>query len=83
MGGRGVATGAAVEGAEAWLMLRWSRRRRAAVGAEAMVGAEAVVVDGVWVRVAGERWRARDHEGREPGEIVEVRAVEGLRSSSG
>ena len=73
-----VAVGAAIEVAEAWGMLWWSRRRRAVVGAEAMVGAEAVVLGDGWVRVAGERWRARGDGRLTPGEPVEVVAVEGL-----
>jgi membrane protein implicated in regulation of membrane protease activity len=68
----------AVELAEAALLLRWSRRRRSAVGTEALVGAEAEVVSDTYVRVGGELWRARGLEGRSPGERVRVRAVNGL-----
>jgi membrane protein implicated in regulation of membrane protease activity len=56
----------------------WSKRRRPTVGVETLVGAEAEVVDGRYVRVAGELWRARDLAGRAPGERVRVRAVDGL-----
>jgi membrane-bound serine protease (ClpP class) len=78
-----IAAGAAVEVAEAWAMLRWSRRRRARSGAEAMIGAEAVVIADGWVRIAGERWRARsvaplEDAPLEPGATVEVLAIEGL-----
>jgi membrane-bound serine protease (ClpP class) len=73
-----IAAGAAVEVAEAWAMLRWSRRRRARSGAEAMIGAEAVVIADGWVRIAGERWRARSVTPLEPGATVEVLAIEGL-----
>ncbi len=62
--------------------LRWSRRRRPAVGAEALVGAEAEVVEPCrpvgTVRVRGELWRARCERGAGAGERVRVRAVEGL-----
>jgi membrane protein implicated in regulation of membrane protease activity len=78
-----VGAGAAVELAESALLIRWSRRRRAAVGVEALVGEEAVVVDGVYVRVGGELWRARGLEGRDPGDVVRVRAVDGLELEVG
>jgi membrane protein implicated in regulation of membrane protease activity len=68
----------AVELGEAFLLVRWSRRRRSAVGAEALVGAEAEVVTETYVRVGGELWRARGLDGREPGDRVRVRAVSGL-----
>jgi membrane-bound serine protease (ClpP class) len=73
-----VAGGAAIEIVEAWIMLRWSRGRRSHTGAEAMVGAAAVVLEDGWVRVAGERWRARADAPLEPGETVEVVGIEGL-----
>jgi membrane protein implicated in regulation of membrane protease activity len=73
-----VAAGAAVELAESALLIRWSRRRRAAVGVETLVGAEAVVVDERHVRVGGELWRAQGLEGRAPGETVTVLRVDGL-----
>ena len=62
-----------------WLAFAWwSKRRRPSVGVEALVGAEAEVVDGSYVRVVGELWQARGLEGRSPGERVRVRAVDGL-----
>jgi membrane-bound serine protease (ClpP class) len=73
-----VAGAAAVEVAESWLLLRWSRRRRARVGVEAMIGAEAVVLEDGWVRIAGERWRAAGDAPLRPGETVRVVAIEGL-----
>src|SRR3954463_7163891 len=73
-----VAVGAGIEVAEAWGMLWWSRRRRSVVGAEAMVGAEAVALGDGWVRVGGERWRARADGRLAAGDPVEVVAVEGL-----
>ncbi len=74
-----VVGGAAVEVAEAWILVRWSRRRRSNAGAEAMIGATAVALEDGWVRIAGERWRARTEGGPlEPGETVEVVAVDRL-----
>jgi membrane protein implicated in regulation of membrane protease activity len=71
-----------VEIGEAWFWIWLSRRRRAVVGAEALVGAEAVVVaacrpDG-HVRIASELWRAHCAEGADEGERVRVLRVTGL-----
>ena len=73
-----VGAGATIELAESGLLIRWSRRRQAAVGVEALVGREAVVADERHVRIDGERWRAEGLEGRLPGEAVTVIAVDGL-----
>jgi membrane-bound serine protease (ClpP class) len=73
-----IAAGIVVEVGEAWIGLRWSRRRRVRVGAEALVGREAEVVDARFVRVAGELWQARGLVGRQPGERVRIHGVEGL-----
>jgi membrane protein implicated in regulation of membrane protease activity len=73
-----VVVAAVVDILETFAFWWWSRRRRASVGVETLVGEQAVVVDGHFVRVAGELWRARDLAGRAPGERVRVRAVEGL-----
>ena len=73
-----VGAGAAVELAESGFLIRWSRRRQAAVGVETLVGREAVVLDEHHVRIDGERWRAEGLEGRPPGDEVTVIAVDGL-----
>jgi len=73
-----VGAGAAVEVAESGLLIRWSRRRQAAVGAETLVGRTAVVLDERHVRIDGERWGAEGLEGRLPGDEVTVIALEGL-----
>jgi membrane-bound serine protease (ClpP class) len=73
-----VGAGIAVEFAEATAMVRWSRRWRTQTGTAAMVGSRAVVLPDGWVRIAGERWRARSEAELEPGTTVEVLAVEGL-----
>ena len=75
-----VAAAATVEAAEVWLFVRLSRRRRAQVGVEALVGTLAEVVEDCRpegrVRVAGELWRARaEHGDALAGERVRIRAV--------
>ncbi len=68
--------------AQAFATIRWSQRRRARVGAEALVGVTARVVtrcapDGK-ASVGGEIWNARCEDGAEVGETVRVRGVHGL-----
>jgi membrane protein implicated in regulation of membrane protease activity len=62
--------------------LWWSRRRKAAVGASALVGETGVAVDDLWpegqVKVNGEIWRARCEGGCDAGTSVVVRGIEGL-----
>jgi membrane-bound serine protease (ClpP class) len=43
-----------------------------------MIGAEAVVLEDGWVRIAGERWRAAGDAPLRPGETVRVVAIDGL-----
>jgi membrane-bound serine protease (ClpP class) len=79
-----IAAGGLWEASEAVFWFRWSRRRRARVGAEALVGATAEVVERLdpegRVRVAGELWSARTTtaEPVEPGTAVTILALEGL-----
>lgn len=77
-----VAAAVVEEAVNAWLGLRWSRRRRSRIGAEAMVGMTAEVVERCdpegWVKLDGELWRARADEPAERGDRVEVLAVDGL-----
>ena len=77
-----VAAGGAVELGEAWLLWRWSHRRAPAVGAEALLGAQAVVASPCrpygHVRLKGELWRARCERGADEGALVEVVEVEDL-----
>jgi membrane protein implicated in regulation of membrane protease activity len=77
-----VATGGTLELAESWFWVRWSQRRRPAVGVEALLGRAAVVSadcrpDGQ-VRVVGEIWHARCEAGADAGDTVVVTAVDGL-----
>jgi membrane protein implicated in regulation of membrane protease activity len=77
----GIATvlgGGLLDIGESLLLLRWSRRRRSPVGAEALVGQRAVVTSPTQVRVAGELWEARSVEPLVAGEEVEVLGVRGL-----
>ena len=77
-----VVAGVAVEVGEAFFWLWLSRRRRAVVGREALIGATALVTAPCrpvgQVRVQGELWAARCDDGADEGEAVRVREVEGL-----
>ena len=74
--------GIVIEIAETTFFVWWSKRRRATVGVDTLVGRRAVVaVDCTpegQVRVAGELWHARCNGGAAAGEEVVVRAVDGL-----
>jgi membrane protein implicated in regulation of membrane protease activity len=65
---------------EGYLMLRWTQRRRAQVGAEALIGrtARVVVAEPLQVAVKGERWRAHASQPVAVGDKVKVNAVAGL-----
>ena len=77
-----VGLGAAWELGETALLVSWSKRRRAVVGTEALVGRRAVVsadcLPEGQVRVAGELWRARCAGGAVAGDEVIVHEVDGL-----
>ena len=77
-----VAFGATFELAETGVLIRWSKRRQVAVGAETLVGRCAVVsVDCMpegQVKVAGEIWQARCDVGAGVGDQVVVREVRDL-----
>jgi membrane protein implicated in regulation of membrane protease activity len=77
-----VVAGGLLDVAESLVLLRWSRRRRTATGAEAFVGATALVAAPCrpvgQVRVGGELWTARSSAGADPGDEVVVRGVDGL-----
>jgi membrane-bound serine protease (ClpP class) len=79
-----VAAGAALEVADGLFWYRWSRRRRAAVGAEALIGEIVDVVERLdpdgRVKVKGELWNARTigAEPVEPGGRARILALEGL-----
>jgi membrane protein implicated in regulation of membrane protease activity len=77
-----VGVGAAWELAETVVIVRWSQRRQAEVGAETLVGQRAIVASDCMpegqVRVVGELWRARCRGGASVGDEVIVREVDGL-----
>jgi len=72
----------AIDAAEAAFFVRWSKRRRATVGAETLVGRSAVVVRALapqgQVKLDGEVWQARASVELLPGDEVVVTAIEGL-----
>jgi membrane protein implicated in regulation of membrane protease activity len=71
-----------LEVAESGVYVWWSRRRKARVGIETLVGRTAVAMSAVrasgQVRVDGEIWRAQSETSIAPGDEVVVRGVEGL-----
>ena len=73
-----VVAGGLLDIAESLALMRWSRRRRAATGAEALIGQRAIVVTPTQVRIAGELWEARSADVLVPGADVVVRGVDGL-----
>jgi membrane-bound serine protease (ClpP class) len=77
-----VALGAVLDIAETGVFLWWSKRRRAAVGLETLVGKRGTVVSDLWpegqVKIGGELWRARCEGGCDSGTDVVVRDVDGL-----
>ena len=60
----------------------WSKRRKAAVGVDALVGRIGIAVGELWpegqVKIDGEIWKARCAGGCDAGTQVVVRRVEGL-----
>ena len=77
-----VLAGATYELVETTLIVRWSKRRRAVVGAEALIGQRALVAVECrpvgQVRLVGELWQARCVPGADVGDEVIVRALDGL-----
>jgi membrane protein implicated in regulation of membrane protease activity len=73
-----VVAGGLTDIAESVVFLKWSRRRRAVTGVEALIGKTAIVSSPTQVRVAGELWEARSADPLVVGEEVEVAGVDGL-----
>ena len=73
-----VAAGGLLDIGESLAFVKWSRRRRSPVGAEALVGQTAVVATQTQVRVVGALWEARRGAPLRVGAHVVVRAVDGL-----
>jgi membrane-bound serine protease (ClpP class) len=81
-GGVAIVAAFAIDAAEAAFFVRWSKRRRATVGVETLVGRRAVVVRSLTprgqVKLDGEVWEARGPEGLSPGTEVVVTHLDGL-----
>ncbi|MBM2824088.1 MAG: hypothetical protein HW413_2834 [Thermoleophilia bacterium] len=77
-----IAIGAALDIAETGAFLWWSKRRKASVGVDTLVGKTGVAVGELWpegqVKVNGEIWKARCDGGCDAGAKVVVRGVQGL-----
>lgn len=77
-----VVVGGALDIAETGAFLWWSKRRRASVGVEALVGKAGVASTDLWpegqVKIVGEIWKARCEGGCDAGTTVVVREVDGL-----
>jgi membrane protein implicated in regulation of membrane protease activity len=77
-----VIVAAAIDIAETAFFMWWSKRRRATVGVEMLVGRRAVVVRPVsprgQVKLDGEVWEARADQDCHTGDEVVVTAVDGL-----
>ena len=77
-----VVCAAAIDVVETTFFVRWSKRRRAAVGAETLIGRTAVVVRTLsprgQVRIDGEIWEARASDDALPGAEVVVTGIDGL-----
>jgi membrane-bound serine protease (ClpP class) len=77
-----VGLAAIVEAAEAGFWIWLSKRRRAQVGAETLIGSTAEVVTACMptgqVRIGGELWQARCSVGVGVGEAVRVLELDGL-----
>lgn len=77
-----IAVAAAVEVAESLFWIWLSKRRRAAVGAETLVGLTAEVIQECrplgQVRLKGEIWQARCEHGAGRGDAVRVLGLDGL-----
>ena len=77
-----VAVAGVLEVGETSLYIWWSKRRRASVGVETLVGQKGIALGALWptgqVKVDGEIWGARCDGGCDPGTQVVVRSVDGL-----
>ena len=77
-----VAIGAVLDIAETYLFIWWSKRPKATVGVDSLVGKTGVAVGELWpegqVKVNGEIWKARCDGGCDAGTKVVVRAIDGL-----
>jgi membrane-bound serine protease (ClpP class) len=77
-----VTVAAAIDVGETVFFVRWSKRRKSAVGAETLVGRHAVVIRAPapqgQVKLDGELWEARGPGDLVPGQEVVVTGLDGL-----
>ncbi len=77
-----VVVAAVLDISETGLFIWWSKRRKATVGVDALVGKVGIASSALWpegqVKIRGELWQARCAGGCDAGTRVVVRAVEGL-----
>lgn len=77
-----VVVAGAIDVAETFVFMWWSKRGRVRVGVEALVGKVGVATSELWpegqVKVDGEIWRARCDGGCASGTKVVVRSIDGL-----
>jgi len=77
-----VVVAAVLDIAETGLFIWWSKRRKATVGVDALVGKVGIASSDLWpqgqIRIRGEIWQARCAGGCDAGTQVVVRAIEGL-----
>jgi membrane protein implicated in regulation of membrane protease activity len=73
-----IVAGGLTDIAESVIFLKWSRRRRAVTGIEALIGKTGVVSSPTQVHLAGEIWEARSADDLVVGEEVDVTGVAGL-----
>lgn len=77
-----VVVGGVLDVGESLGLIWWSKRRRALVGAQTLVGRQAVAVSDLWpegqVKIDGEVWKARSPGGVTTGTAVVVRGVDRL-----
>jgi membrane protein implicated in regulation of membrane protease activity len=77
-----VIVGGVLELGETGFFLWWSKRRKASVGVETLVGREGIVLSDLWpegqIKIDGEIWRARCEGGCDTGTRVVIRSIDGL-----
>ena len=77
-----VVVAAVVDIIETGLFIWWSKRRKATVGVDSLVGKVAVASSNLWpegqVKINGELWQARCAGGCDAGTRVVIRAIDGL-----
>lgn len=77
-----VVVGGVIDVGESVGLMWYSKRRKAAVGAQTLIGRQAIAVGDLWpegqVKIDGEVWKARSPGGVTTGTAVVVRGLDGL-----